>query len=224
MSLSVWVGTAPISIGHSFILLVYIFGTATILTGHSFVHFSSVWVKAAPISIDHLPIIVLFSLSRDRTYIDWSFICQFQFNLSQGRTYIDRPFSYQFVFSLVETMPILISHFPCRFEFLGLHLYRLIISISTWVLGPHPYQSAIFLSLPCQFEFFRDRTYIDRSSSYYFHVSLSFLGPHLYRLVIFRVNLSFWGHTYINRPYSYHFHVSLSFSGPYLYRLVFFLC
>ena len=60
----------------------------------------------------------------------------------------------------VRTVPISIGHFPCQFEFLGPHLYRSVISISTWVLGPHLYRSVIF------------------------HVSSSFLGPHLYRLVI----------------------------------------
>ena len=66
----------------------------------------------------------------------------------------------------------------------------------------------------------RGCTYIDRSSSYHFLVCLSFSGPHLYRSVIFRVNLCFQSHTYIDQPSSYHFLVYLSFLGPYLYQSV----
>lgn len=66
----------------------------------------------------------------------------------------------------------------------------------------------------------RGCTYINQSSSYHFVVCLSFSGPHLYRSVIFRVNLCFQCHTYIDRPSSYHFLVCLSFLGSYLYRSV----
>ena len=43
----------------------------------------------------------VFSLSRDRTYIDSSLSCQFEFAF-WGCTHIDRPYSYHFVFSLSQ--------------------------------------------------------------------------------------------------------------------------
>ena len=43
----------------------------------------------------------VFSLSRDRTYIDSSLSCQFEFAF-WGCTHIDRPYSYHFMFSLSQ--------------------------------------------------------------------------------------------------------------------------
>ena len=63
------------------------------------------------------------------------------FNLSRDRTYIDRSLSYQLEFGAT---PISISHLLIMLvQFLGPHLYRLVIVLSVKVRG---------------------RTYIDRSS------------------------------------------------------------
>ena len=118
-----WVGTAPILIGHHLVSLGLCFWDHTYIDWSSSLSIS-VWVfGVAPISIDYLPIIVIFSLSRDYTYIDRSSSCQFefmflgphlyrpviillvlsighsscQFSLSQGHTYIDRSSSYQLI-------------------------------------------------------------------------------------------------------------------------------
>ena len=59
------------------------------------------------------------------------------FSLSRGRTYIDQSFSVSvWVF---QDRTYIDQWFSWQFEF----------------SGPHPYQSTIFLSFPCQFEFFR---------------------------------------------------------------------
>ena len=71
--ISLWVGTAPISIGHSFCQF----------------QFSSSWDRTyIDRSFIHLP----FSLSRGRTHIDRPFSYQFVFSLSRDRTHIDRSF------------------------------------------------------------------------------------------------------------------------------------
>ena len=81
---------------------------------------------------------------------------------------------------------------PCHVsQFLGPHLYRSVIIVSVWV-GAAPISIGHHL---VRLGFcFRDRTYIDRPSSYYLscHVCLS------------------RGRTHIDRPFSYQFVFSLS--------------
>ena len=88
---SVWVRAAPISIDHFPISLS--FETAPILIGHSF--FLSVWVEffgVTPVSINHR--LVILSLSFwDHTYIDRSFILSVWDFSFWDRTYIDRSLS-----------------------------------------------------------------------------------------------------------------------------------
>ena len=180
------------SIDRSFFVSVWVFGVAPISIGHPLVSLCSVWVGTAPILTGHH--LVSMSLRFGvRTHIDCPYSYQLMFSLSWGRSYIDWPSSYHFRVSFLffGTAPISISHLSSyQFEF------------AFW--GPHPYQSAIFLSICVQFE----------------------LGSRLYRSIIYRLvsfSLSFRGRTYIDRPSSYHFLVNLSLGwvlGPHLYRSV----
>ena len=93
----------------------------------------------------------------------------------RDRTYIDRSF-----------------FMSVQFQFLGSHLYRLVICLVSLSQG---------------------HTYIDRSFFLLVWVQFEFLGPHLYQLVIVMSVwvLSFWDRTYIDQPSSYQFVFSLSF-------------
>ena len=158
--LSVWVcvlGATPISIGHISISL------------------CSVWVGAAPISIDHLPISLSLSFSswgphlyrstiflsvwvwvlELRTYIDRSFLCQFEFSglhLYRSAIFLS---VWVWVFKL-RTTPISIDHFCVSLTFWG----------RTYIDRPSSYQF--------EFEFFKLGT--APISISYFRVSLSFWG------------------------------------------------
>ena len=187
---------------------------------NSFIIFSiQLEFGAAPISIGHVHRLVSFSLSQCRTYIDRSFILSV------------------WVFG---TAPISIGHSSfCQFQFES---------------GSHLYQSTIFLSFPRQFEFFRtapisishchvssvsswDRTYIDRSSSYWFssiwvfqdRTYINWSSFYQFNSIwVFRsapisighrlvsLSLGFWGCTYINRSSSYQFVFSLSWDRTYI--------
>ena len=189
---SVLVGAAPISIDHLLIMSVQflgphlyrsaiflsISGTTPISIGHLSCQFESgphLYQSAislscqsvsgtAPISIGHYCV----SLSRDRTYIDRLLSCQFE----------SGPHPYQSVIflSVSRTAPISIGHLSCQFES-GPHLYRSAVSLSCQsVSGTTPISIGRYrVSLS------RGSTYINRPSS------CQFLGPHLYRSVIFRV-------------------------------------
>ena len=182
-------GAAPISIGHvhrlvsfslsqcrtyidrSFILSVWVFGTAPISIGHSsFCQFqfesgshlyqSTIFLsfprqfeffRTAPISISHCHVSSVSSW--DRTYIDRSLSCQFESRPHPYRSIIFLSFACSF---WVGTVPISIGHSSfCLFKFESV---------------PHLYRSIIFMSV--SFSLSKDRTYIDRPSSYHFHVSL----------------------------------------------------
>ena len=109
----------------------------------------SVWVfKVVPISISDLPIsLCLVWVFKTATIsIGHHFFSSVW--VFWDLTNIDRSSSCQFVF-----------------EFLGPHLYRSVIIwlVLVWVLGPHLYRSVIILSILVLV--FRDRTYINWSSS-----------------------------------------------------------
>ena len=131
----------------------------------------------------------VFSLSRDRTYIDRSLSCQLesgvapilighlpcQFSSSRDRTYIDRPFPCH-VSSVSGTAPISIGHL-------------FVSSVRVWtapiLIGHSSCQSSrdrTYIDRPSSYQFSssRDRTYIDRSLSCQFES-----GPHPYRPAIF---------------------------------------
>ena len=105
-SVLVWVFEAtPISIDHIPIISVFnlIRGRTYIDWPCSYYFPCSVWVGATPISIGHLPIIfmsvwVQFEF-RDRTHINRPYFYHFVFSLSQDRTYIDWSTSCQFEFA-----------------------------------------------------------------------------------------------------------------------------
>ena len=119
ISMSVWFGVAPISIGHVPITFRVQFDSGPHLY-RSVIHpvsFSLVWVGVAPISIGHVPITFcvslvfgtapisighcFVSLSWGRTYIDQSSSYHPHVSLIRDRTYIDWSCSYHFfVFSL----------------------------------------------------------------------------------------------------------------------------
>ena len=110
----------------------------------------------------------------------------------------------------------------------------IVLSVRVYVLGPHLYQSATFLSFCVQFELGQHlyRSVIILS------IRVCVSGPHPYRsgiflsftlcsIWVFRTVLISIGHcfvslirgrTYIDRPFSYHFHVRLSWSRTYIDR------
>ena len=128
------------------------FGIAPISIDHLIV--MSVWVRVVPISIDHL-LISLCSIRVGTTpiLIDHS-PCQCSF---WDRTYIDRSSSCHFEFGFLGLHPyqsaIFLSSYV-RFQFLGPYLYQSIIvmSVQFEFLGLHLYWSTIFLSVCVQFE------------------------------------------------------------------------
>ena len=97
--------------------------------------------RTAPISINHR--LNSQSLGSHLYQSTISLSCQFNF---WDRTYIDRSSSYQLEFGAT---PISIGHL-------------IVMSVQFLFLGPHLYQSVIFMSVPCQFSS-QDCTYIDRS-------------------------------------------------------------
>ena len=178
---SVWVGAAPISIGHS--SCQFSFWDRTYINWSLPINLCSVWVGTATISISHLsscqfnlgfetsPISIghssyQFSLSWGHTYIHRPSFCQFMFNSSWDRTYINRSFIMSVQFSRPYLYRSIIFISVCvQFE-LRSHLYRLVICL-------------INLS-------FWGRTYIDRPFS--MPIWVESLGPHLYRSVIHLVS------------------------------------
>ena len=171
---------------------------------------------------------VYVSLSWDRTYIDRSFLCQFELRLHLYRsvivlsilvwvyTYIDRPSSYWFEFSLsFRDCTYINQSFSCQFEFSGPHLYRsiIVLLVWVWVFGLHLYWSTIFLSIWVQFEFLRPHLYW----------SLIILAVWVFRTTLISishcyVSLSFWDHTFIDLSFLCQFEL-----GLYPYQLVIFL-
>ena len=116
--MSVWVGAAPISIGH--LPISSVSGAAPISIGHLPISLAS---GTAPISIGHSS---CQSESRPHLYRSAIFlsVCVFR----------------------VRTAPISIGHSSCQFESRP-HLYRSAISLSCQFefLGPHLYRSVIVL-------------------------------------------------------------------------------
>ena len=194
-------GTAPISINHLLVSLSlsFQFGITPLSICHRLVNLS-LGFGTAPISISHC--LVSLSLSFwNRTYIDWSLSCQFEFDFLGLHL-------YRLVIHLVRSIfcitPILIGHLSCQFEF----------SLSFW---DHTY---IDRPSSCQFVFNSSwgRTYIDRSSSCQFVFSLSWDHTYINRSSSCQFEIGFWGRTYINQPSSYQFVFSLSLGCTYIDR------
>ena len=120
----------------------------------------------------------MFSSSRDRTYIDRSFILSVRVQFESGpHLYRSAMFLSLSCSVRVGTAPISIGHFLCQFVFSGPHLYRSVI-----------FHVSLSLSRGC--------TYIDRPSPC--HVSSVSIGHHLISLSLSR------GCTYIDRSSPYH--------------------
>ena len=131
----------------------------------------------------------IFSLSRDRTYINRSFsmsVCVSgphlyrsvirRVSLCRDRTYIDRSSSYQFEFKLRPHPYRSIIHRFLSVQFLGPHLYRSVIILSIWVwVGAAPISIGHLLVMSvcvsgtapisighCHVNLSRGRTYINQ--------------------------------------------------------------
>ena len=176
---SVRVGTAPILIGHLLVSLSLCFRDRTYIN-RSF-SMSVCVFGTAPISIGH-HLVSLGLCFRDRTYINWSFsvsvcvfetvpisighfLCQYVFSgphlyrsvmflsLSCSVRVGTTPISIghhlvRLGFCVFGTTPISIGHFPCQFVSSGPHPYRSAIFLSVCFYlesGLHPYRSVIHL-------------------------------------------------------------------------------
>ena len=140
-------GVAPISIGHLLVSLCSV-RVETAPISICYLHVSSVWVLRLHLYQSVIFLSVQFSLSfRERTYIYRSFILSWQFCLSFeaapisiGHLLIS---SVQFEFSEPHLYRSVIHHvLSIVLEFLGLHLYRLVICLislsSVWVSRTAP--------------------------------------------------------------------------------------
>ena len=189
----------------------------------------SVWVWATPISIGHVLITFRVNLSRGCTYIDrpcsYHFSCQFE---SGSHLYRSTMFLSLFVSVWVGVAPISIDHVPIIFcvslSFRGRTYidqpssYHFHVSLSFSRL--HLHRLAIFLSFPCQFEFFGTAPISIGHLSCSVWVGVAPISiDHV--PIIFHVSLS-RGCTYIDWPCSYHFSCQFE-SGLHLYRSTMFL-
>ena len=134
------------------VMSIWVFGAASISIDHLSISLCSVRVRTTPDRyvihlVSHLSCQFEFFLGR--TYIDQSFSCKFEFLgphlywsvihlvssvwVFRDRTYIDRSFVLSVWVCVFGTAPISIDHFPCQFEFLRSHLYRLAIFLPVWV-------------------------------------------------------------------------------------------
>ena len=153
LSVSVWVRAAPILISHSSSCQFQFESGSHLYQSTIFLSFPRQFefFRTAPISISHCHVSSVSSW--DRTYIDRSLSCQFESRPHPYRSAIFLSFACSF---WVGTIPISIGHSSfCLFKFESV---------------PHLYRSIIFMSV--SFSLSKDRTYIDRPSSYHFHVSL----------------------------------------------------
>ena len=145
------------------------------------------------------------------------FLSLFMFTLCRDRTYIDRSSSYQFEFESGPHLYQSVISLSYQFVFLGLHLYRSVIVLSIRVRG----RTYIDRPSSCHISLcFWDRTYIDRSLSCqlefgaapisigHHHVSSISRTPHLYRSVIV-LSVRVRGRTYIDRPSPCHISLCL---------------
>ena len=206
---------------------VSVFETTHISTDHLPISLYSIRVRVALISINHLPV----NLCSVRVGTAPISICHSSCHFSfWDRTHIDQSSSCQFQFLGSHICRSAIFMSICVQFKLGLHLYRSVIVLLVLVLRSHLYRSVIFMSICVQFELelhlYRsvivlsvqvwafgtvpisighlpislcsvrvwDRTYIDRSFSCQFE-----LRSHLYRSVIV---LSVWVSVFETAPIS----------------------
>ena len=208
---------APISIDHHLVCLSmsrghtyidqpssYHFHVSSSFRDHTYIDRSFsilVWVfGTAPISIGHSSFyLFVFLVETAPILIGHRFICS---SLSQCRTYINQSFSYHFVFNLSRDRTYIDRpssyHFHVSLSFQNRTYIDWSFFLCQSELGPHPYRSVIFLSFPCQFEF---------------------LGPHLYRPIIFSCQSESGSHLYrsVIHPVN---SCQFEFLGPHLYRSV----
>ena len=135
--------------------------------------------------------------------------CQFSFSFSGSHLYRSTIFLlvWFWVFEL-GIAPISIGHFRVSLSFWGrTYIDRsshcLVSSVWVEFLGPHLYQSVIYLVSFCLVRF--GTAPISIGHSCYLVSSAWFSRPHLYwSIVVLSVWIwVFWGHTYIDRPSSY---------------------
>ena len=100
--------------------------------------------------------------------------------------------------------------FPCQLEFLGLHLYQFVISMSFWVFGAALISiNHLLISLCSVWVFGTAPISIDHR---FVNLNLEFgTAPILIGHSSCQFSLSFRGRTYIDRPSSCQFVFSLSF-------------
>ena len=234
ISLSFRVGTIPISIGHSSCQFQFEFSSwDRTYIDRSFV--VSVWVGAAPISISHLPISLSFRVgtvpvsighssrqfqfefsSRDRTYIDRSFVMSVWVWVFESRPHLYR--SVIFHVSLrFGAAPISIGHVPITFRVQfesGLHLYRSVIFHVSLRFGVAP---TLIGHVPIAFRVqYESGLHLYRSVIYHVSFSLFWVGVAPISIdhvpIAFHVSLS-ENHIYIDLS----FFMSVCVSGPHLY-------
>ena len=147
---SIRVGVAPISIGHSSCQFSLSFGAAPLLIGHLPVSLCLVQVGTAPISIGHLPIslysvwVGTASISISHLPISLCSVWVGTSPISIGHRLVNLSLDF-------EVAPISIGHLSInsvQFEFWGRTYIDLSFILSVQLeLGPHLYQSVIFLSV-----------------------------------------------------------------------------